>query len=722
MKDRKALGALPYRQPKGKGWKKGYVTTAQAYGDTIALDVYRDGVLQGRHCIRTDTGEYAQWDALGGKWTRRKCGVLLGLCMAPHGYFDYGDAGKRMKFDQPGDEKLTRGALAVKGMGYHGSTFNLIDRVEGEYARGERERKESRRLARMKELMARIPALPEGIRGWVHEREGAQDFAFHDKNTGMWHCTACGAGYAKEGLRTAEGKVAAHNQYATCPNCGKRIQAKTRTGHMEAKSHFLLLQPVDAYMGVARFFDVMLYWDGTGRRVRLSEAVRVALYRMGYQPKYTGKIYYNQNTTERTWDEGKACFDYKGNPASRRTYGCFLYPEGIAGALAQTAWQDWAAVFQMLAEGGQKLDYDRLMRVQDEGRVIGLVEMLYKGRFYRLLRETAAGISMWYGRYTGLLDPDGQTVTEVFGIRDRQRVYRIREADGGEGMVEWMRHEEGSGGRIPQEMLIWLDGEHIRPKDTEFLAGRMSTVQVKNYVLRQQAGGYRGKKAKDILEQWADYLSMCGKLGKHTDDVMVYRPGDLKRRHDEAVAECERRRMEWEMERDAEMARQEACRMRERFPGAEEVLAGIRGKYGYSNGEYTIRVPESLMEIMQDSRALHHCAGASDRYFDRIVQRETYICFLRRADEPDKPYYTIEVEPGGTIRQHRGMYDEEPDIEKIRPFLREWQEAIKKRIGGEDMVYARESAIKRQQNIEELKGKGNTRVLKGLMEDFMEAV
>lgn len=713
MKDRKALGALPYQQPKGK-WSKGYVTTAQTHGDTIALDVYKDGVLQGRHCIRTDTGEYAQWDALGGKWNRRKYGNLLGLDMSTYGYCDYGEAKKRAAFGCAGEEDTVRVALAG-GMAYRGSTFTLIDRAEGEYARGERERKEFRRLARMKELMARIPAVPEGVRGWIHEREGAQDFAFYDKNKKTWHCTACGAGYAKAGLRTAEGKVAAHNQYATCPGCGKRVQAKTRTGHAEAKSHFLLLQPVDGYMGVARFFDVRLYWDASGRRVQLSEAVRVALYRLGYQPKQSGKVYYNQYTAGGEWDEGEACFDYKRNPANRRTYECFLYPGGIPGALGGTAWQNWAGVFRMLAEGGQRLYYDRLMVLQDDRRVMGLVEMLYKGRFHRLLRETVAGINTWYGMYTGTLDKNEGTLEGVFGIHDRQRIHRIRDADGGKGMVEWMRHEEEAGGRIPQEVLLWLDGNGIRPKDTEFIKGRMSTVQVKNYVLRQQAGGYRGKKEKDILGQWEDYLSMCEKLGKHTDDAMVYRPGDLKLRHDEAVAELE-------MEHDAEMARREACRMRERFPGAEEVLAEIRGKYGYSNGEYTIRVPGDLMEIMQDSRALHHCAGASDRYFDRIVQRETYICFLRRADAPDTPYYTIEVEPGGTIRQHRGMYDEEPDIEKVLPFLREWQEAIKKRIGEEDMGYARASAIKRQQNIEELAGKGNTRVLKGLMEDFMEAI
>ena len=105
----------------------------------------------------------------------------------------------------------------------------------------------------------------------------------------------------------------------------------------------------------------------------------------------------------------------------------------------------------------------------------------------------------------------------------------------------------------------------------------------------------------------------------------------------------------------------------------------------------------------------------------RIEDRETYICFLRRQSAPGVPFYTIEVEPGGTIRQHRSYLDEEPGIEEIRGFLREWQKVLKSRLTWKDRELARTSKIKREQNIEELKAKRNIRVLKGLEEDFLEA-
>ena len=66
------------------------------------------------------------------------------------------------------------------------------------------------------------------------------------------------------------------------------------------------------------------------------------------------------------------------------------------------------------------------------------------------------------------------------------------------------------------------------------------------------------------------------------------------------------------------------------------------------------------------------------------------------------------------------MYDEEPDIDKIKPFLREWQKEIRRRMKEEDKKHAEISKIKRAENIKELEAKGNLKVLKGLMEDFMD--
>ena len=194
----------------------------------------------------------------------------------------------------------------------------------------------------------------------------------------------------------------------------------------------------------------------------------------------------------------------------------------------------------------------------------------------------------------------------------------------------------------------------------------------------------------------------------------------MKLRHDQAVTDANQLQIVKEMERNKEVRAAEAKKMREKYPQAEKNLEDIRARYEYENAEYIIIVPHDLVEIIEEGQALHHCAGATERYFDRIESRETYICFLRRVEQPGIPFYTIEVEPSGTIRQHRSYMDEEPGIEEIRGFLREWQKELKKRLTEKDKQLAMISKEKREQNIAELKEKNNTRVLKGLAEDFME--
>lgn len=89
-------------------------------------------------------------------------------------------------------------------------------------------------------------------------------------------------------------------------------------------------------------------------------------------------------------------------------------------------------------------------------------------------------------------------------------------------------------------------------------------------------------------------------------------------------------RMLEQLKRDEKANEEMARKMAEKYPGAEKILEEIRDKYEYQNEEYMMIVPRSLVDIAIDGSALHHCTGWSERYYERIMQRETYICFLRR--------------------------------------------------------------------------------------------
>lgn len=691
--------------------KKGKIVTAQAAGEILILNIFQDRKLLARYCMDSRSYEYAALDMAAGGWNGRKFeGIFDGKKLDYYSGYLYE---REVTFDRQEDRELI--STMLKKESWRNDVIQLLDSREREYSSDARERKEFRRRDRVKAVMAKVPEIPRGIEDWIaRQAAGDQAYFFFDKEKAAWSCTACRKQIPEKKLKRSDGGRVRHGDNAVCPECGRTCQAVRRTDREKILTHFCLIQPMDDEMGVARHFDVEISWDAGGRHVRLSEAMRITLFKPKCRryEKLRCDIYYSQ--TDRSWDfenphytEGN--FDNRGNSMNRSTSAGYLYDGGIREALKNTSYEQWTRVFEQMAAAGVCAQYNRLMASRDE-LFPGLIEMLFKGRFYRLLREESEKIYYWNGEYDGTMQLENR-IEKAFGIQDRQKINRIRELDGGSLMVKWMRWSEQENSRLSDRVILWLDENKLEPKEMQVLLRQMSPEKAMNYIERQRQESYKGKRVKGVVSQYEDYISMCERLKKDTADEMIYRPRELRRRHDEAVREIEKR--------EAEITADEYAA---RFPGVEEVMQEIREKYEYASDKYIVTVPRRCVDIVLEGRALHHCAGSSDRYFDRIKQHETYICFLRRAEEPDKPYYTIEVEPGGTIRQHRGYLDEEPEIEEIRPFLREWQQVLKRRMNDEDRKRARISAVKREENIEELKAKNNTRVLQGLMEDFMEAV
>lgn len=50
-------------------------------------------------------------------------------------------------------------------------------------------------------------------------------------------------------------------------------------------------------------------------------------------------------------------------------------------------------------------------------------------------------------------------------------------------------------------------------------------------------------------------------------------------------------------------------------------------------------VPQSGDEIRKEGEALHHCVGG---YVESVAKGETNIFFVRKADHPEKSYFTME--------------------------------------------------------------------------------
>ena len=86
------------------------------------------------------------------------------------------------------------------------------------------------------------------------------------------------------------------------------------------------------------------------------------------------------------------------------------------------------------------------------------------------------------------------------------------------------------------------------------------------------------------------------------------------------------------------------------------------------------------------------------------MTHESYILFLRRTSAPNVPYYTLEVEPDGTVRQKRTKFDrQEDDIKDATKFLAEWQQVIAKRLTAGARKKAAASRVLREQEFEQMR-------------------
>ena len=63
----------------------------------------------------------------------------------------------------------------------------------------------------------------------------------------------------------------------------------------------------------------------------------------------------------------------------------------------------------------------------------------------------------------------------------------------------------------------------------------------------------------------------------------------------------------------------------------------------YEFEDFIIMTPKDFTEFQFESEKLNHCVGWNDRYLQRHVKGISMIFFMRRKEEPEEPFFTIEV-------------------------------------------------------------------------------
>jgi hypothetical protein len=144
-----------------------------------------------------------------------------------------------------------------------------------------------------------------------------------------------------------------------------------------------------------------------------------------------------------------------------------------------------------------------------------------------------------------------------------------------------------------------------------------------------------------VIVTYSDYMIMCAHLLDIDDDFRkpkwkLKRVEDITQCHDEVSFICNMRTNEEEMKKYAK---------------AFDAVKDNWNDMLYSEDEFSVVAPKTPMDIADEGIYLQHCVKS---YLENVIAGKTNILFVRKSNDLEKPFYTLEVK-NNRIRQCHGF-------------------------------------------------------------------
>ena len=523
---------------------------------------------------------------------------------------------------------------------------------------------------------------PEGLIPWLQKQGKLQEHVIwykaawvHDPLTGQrkrmaeLRCSACGKtmyadripnpGHTFGYFDPENGHPVSNGNHVRCPMCGCSAEAlhigRGQGGHYGKRYCPLTITRVGdklALVGwcVGKFIsksgEEHIYFDQYEAYVVVEHKV-VRL--MGYLKCLSAIRFFGH------WEQRKTCLDNWGSAD-------LVYPWDRRLLTGSTAENSKLDLYMKAAKEPYPVTYLRLWQrhrnienliMQGCGALVGA---MIRDESYRYSYERARGVPKlpeinWKekrpAKMLGLTGEEFRFCRQFKWTPEELQFYRLC-------------REKGIKLRLPKDLedckaarLHWC-----RRMVEEEKAPLLRTVR---YLKRQHQKDKRADGS--ILE---DYWRTARSEGYDINDEHVLYPKDLMKAHDKVLAEQRAREA---AQRAKERAEKNKI-LQDAFADRLKILEPL----AWQQGKILIRpcaVPE---ELDQEHKALIHCV---DTYKEKHAGGKTAIFFLRRASEPDKPWYTLELKLDDfSVIQNRGKCNC-ARTEEVEAFEKAWLEHIR---------------------------------------------
>ena len=589
----------------------------------VEISLFSEDRLKARYFA--DKENHSTW--VNEAWTSCKFGNVLRICKGqPLLKNDYFNWEPRMEWASEEDERRVYDFL---------DTYS-IDNYETVVSSTKRENAQIRKQRRINEMMAEVPCVPEKAKAWVENKFFPGDILFFkkEKNRTAFSCTACGyAGWKKNGWK--------HGEKTTCPKCKAPVTANSRQQEKTREVSVTILQQYGRKWAERQFRAVCRWMKGK-KEIQLFERIR-AIIPLG---KTWGTVWYGTVP-----DADEFHQEFWDAPHGSRFVPSYLYPGNLpevlkAGGLEHSG-------MDILANAGEKFNVNAYIITFYRRPYL---EYLAKAGLTRLTADIAGGC------YGSQINTNGKNLKQTLQL-DGNHVTRLKAINGGINALEWLQYEQDCDIRITQESLEWLAKKKLHIDDCESILNELGSVnRMVNYIKKQKVA------ASKFVITWRDYLHMARQEGYDTSDDIVRFPRDLKARHDHLVELGNQRENDKRLKGYKKLDEQ----IKQRLPEMK--------RYFWEDTEYMIIPAGTCKELMDEGRSLHHCVGRNDTYMKKMADGISWILFLRKKENLDRPYYTIEISlKDDHIIQFYSEYDRQPDKGIITDVLNRYKSSIRKK-------------------------------------------
>lgn len=503
----------------------------------------------------------------------------------------------------------------------------------------------------MEELFETMPPVPEGFKEGCMKYASPAPIYYRRKGHDMAECT-CG----KCGKQSIVYEVPERDMKTYCSVCkteGLYEWKRCTRPKTELFTVVLVQKRTDNNIVLRHFKCVNTYKQGSQQQFSITEVCRQFM-DMGDWYKFNRADHwdYKKQKWTMSWSTGQAGI----------TYADVLYP-GDVEALKESN-------FKYFKQG-----YGGFIEELKAYARNPALEMFQKMGLNKLRDDLVenGGVSKYVNRR-------GKNLKAQLRLKDKQRINYLVKRDGGLVLLAILQMEERNGIRLKDEQRDWIATRMNSWGCEEAMNRLLKYIPVQKMInkVNQYAESKRGvnkywnatQEINRVLIKYGDYIGLREELGYDMTNTVFLFPKDLDEKHDEMVAEKN-------AIRDAQLE----IRNNEVYKGIRERYEKLNRKYGWKAAGLLIRPARYAGEIMAEGRTLHHCVGR-DAYLRKHDAGESIILFLRRVEEPEKPYCTIEIK-GKEIVQWYGLHDGKPDIEVIGP----WLNSYILHLGGTQAVY-----------------------------------